>query len=47
VKALVRSFLERARAGDERPPDPRTPRESEIVKLVAEGYTTREIADSS
>jgi DNA-binding NarL/FixJ family response regulator len=46
VKALVRSFLERVRAGDTVSPDPLTPRESEIVKLVAEGYTTCEIADT-
>jgi DNA-binding NarL/FixJ family response regulator len=45
VQALVRSFLERAREGEEVPYDPLTPRESEIVKLVAEGYTTRQIAD--
>jgi DNA-binding NarL/FixJ family response regulator len=46
VQALVRSFLERARNGEEVAADPLTPRESEIVKLVAEGYTTREIADT-
>jgi DNA-binding NarL/FixJ family response regulator len=46
VQALVRSFLERARDGEEVSTDPLTPRESEIVKLVAEGYTTREIADT-
>jgi DNA-binding NarL/FixJ family response regulator len=46
VQALVRSFLERARDGEEVSADPLTPRESEIVKLVAEGYTTREIADT-
>ena len=45
VRALVRSFLERARDGEEVSDDPLTPRESEIVKLVAEGHTTREIAD--
>jgi DNA-binding NarL/FixJ family response regulator len=45
VQALVRTFLERVREGEEVPYDPLTPRESEIVKLVAEGYTTRQIAD--
>jgi len=44
VSALVRSHLER---GDETAEfDPLTPRESEVVKLVAEGMTTREIADA-
>ena len=45
VQALVRTFLERVREGEEVRYDPLTPRESEIVKLVAEGYTTRQIAD--
>ena len=27
------------------PEDPLSPRESEVVKLIAEGHTTREIAD--
>jgi DNA-binding NarL/FixJ family response regulator len=45
VQALVRSFLERVREGEEVASDPLTPRESEIVKLVAEGHTTRQIAD--
>jgi DNA-binding NarL/FixJ family response regulator len=44
VTALVRAHLERA--GDEAEFDPLTPRESEVVKLVAEGMTTREIADA-
>jgi DNA-binding NarL/FixJ family response regulator len=45
VKALVRDYLERAAAGEELPDDPLTPRESEIVKLIAEGHTSREIAE--
>jgi DNA-binding NarL/FixJ family response regulator len=45
VKALVRDFLKQAREGADLAEDPLTPRESEIVKLVAESYTTREIAD--
>jgi DNA-binding NarL/FixJ family response regulator len=44
VTALVRTHLERG--GDETAFDPLTPRESEVVKLVAEGLTTREIADA-
>jgi DNA-binding NarL/FixJ family response regulator len=46
VRALIRDHLERAREGDEIPVDPLTPRESEIVKLIAEGNTSREIADT-
>jgi len=45
VKALVRDHLERAKHGEEVPEDPLSPRESEVVKLIAEGHTTREIAD--
>ena len=35
----------RAADGEELPDDPLTARESEIVKLIAEGHTSREIAD--
>jgi DNA-binding NarL/FixJ family response regulator len=45
VKALVRDYLKRAADGEELPDDPLTARESEIVKLIAEGHTSREIAD--
>jgi DNA-binding NarL/FixJ family response regulator len=44
VTALVRSHLERG--GEDAEFDPLTPRESEVVKLVAEGMTTREIAEA-
>jgi len=44
VTALVRAHLERG--GDDAEFDPLTPRESEVEKLVAEGMTTREIADA-
>ena len=46
VRALVREFLDRVRRGDTVSDDPLTPRESEIVKLVAEGYSSREIAET-
>jgi DNA-binding NarL/FixJ family response regulator len=46
VTALIRDYLDRAGAGDEVSADPLTPREVEIVKLVAEGNTTDEIADT-
>jgi len=42
VAALIREYLERG-PGDV-PDDPLTPRESEVVKLIAEGLTSREIA---
>jgi DNA-binding NarL/FixJ family response regulator len=44
VRALVRDFLERGRRGEDMPEDPLTPRELEVVKLIAEGNTTKEIA---
>jgi DNA-binding NarL/FixJ family response regulator len=46
VKALIREHLERARSGEDPPADPLSPRESEVVKLVAEGYTTKNIAET-
>ena len=44
VAALVREHLDRAREGDAASLDPLTPRELEVVKLVAEGHTSDEIA---
>jgi len=44
VTALIRDYLERARDGDLPPEDPLTPRESEIVKLIGEGHSSKEIA---
>jgi DNA-binding NarL/FixJ family response regulator len=43
VTALIRDYLDR---GDTAPADPLTPRELEIVKLVAEGRTSEEIAQA-
>jgi DNA-binding NarL/FixJ family response regulator len=43
VAALIRDYLDR---GDTAPADPLTPRELEIVKLVAEGRTSEEIAQA-
>jgi DNA-binding NarL/FixJ family response regulator len=45
VTALIRDYLERARDGDLPPDDPLTPRESEIVKLIAEGHSSKGIAE--
>ncbi|HXV96584.1 MAG TPA: response regulator transcription factor [Gaiellaceae bacterium] len=43
VSALIRNYLEGGR-GDEAPGTVLTPRESEILKLVAEGHSSKEIA---
>jgi DNA-binding NarL/FixJ family response regulator len=43
VTTLIRSHLERRR--DEPGHDPLSPREREVVKLIAEGHSGREIAD--
>jgi DNA-binding NarL/FixJ family response regulator len=45
VTALVNDYLRRARNGGE-PRDPLTPREAEVIKLVAESYTNRQIAEA-
>jgi DNA-binding NarL/FixJ family response regulator len=44
VATLVRDYLEGARLGEEPPRDPLTARELEVVKLIAEGHTSEEIA---
>ncbi|HEY6395819.1 MAG TPA: response regulator transcription factor [Solirubrobacteraceae bacterium] len=46
VTALIRDYLERARRGEAVPEDPLTPRELQVVKLIAEGYTSDEIASA-
>lgn len=46
VRALVRDYLERARRGETlASQEPLTPRELEIVKLIAEAHTNDEIAE--
>jgi DNA-binding NarL/FixJ family response regulator len=44
-RALVRDYVLRARAGEELAEDPLTPREQQIVKLIAESNTNRQIAE--
>jgi DNA-binding NarL/FixJ family response regulator len=44
VSSLVRDLIERA-APEDGPLDVLTPRESQVVKLIAEAYTSKEIAD--
>jgi DNA-binding NarL/FixJ family response regulator len=46
AKALVREYIDGVRDGVKVPQDPLTPRESEVVKLIGEGHTTREIAEA-
>jgi DNA-binding NarL/FixJ family response regulator len=46
VAALIREYLEASREGGMQREDPLTPREVEVVKLIAESYTTREIAET-
>jgi DNA-binding NarL/FixJ family response regulator len=44
VATLVRDYLDGARLGEAPPEDPLTARELEVVKLIAEGHTSEEIA---
>ncbi|MFC8080002.1 response regulator [Streptomyces sp. NPDC057307] len=45
VTALIRNYLDRVRQGDGVPEKAVTAREEEILKLVAEGHSSKEIAD--
>ncbi|MER5879492.1 MULTISPECIES: response regulator transcription factor [unclassified Streptomyces] len=45
VTALVRTYLDRLRDGEEPPDQVLTPREEEVLKLVAEGHSSKEIAE--
>jgi DNA-binding NarL/FixJ family response regulator len=44
VRTLMREYLDRAADGEAVREDPLTPREREVVKLVAEAYSSEEIA---
>jgi DNA-binding NarL/FixJ family response regulator len=44
IRALVRDHLDRARQGEQLSGDPLSDRELEVVKLIAEGHTSRQIA---
>ena len=44
-RALVRDYVQRVRAGEDVSEDPLTPREQQIVKLIAESHTNRQIAE--
>jgi DNA-binding NarL/FixJ family response regulator len=45
MTALIRDFLHHARNNRELRENPLTARETEVVKLIAEGHTSRQIAD--
>ena len=45
TSTLVRDYLERVRRGERLPPGPLTPREQEVVKLIAEGRSSKDIAE--
>ncbi|TWD79879.1 LuxR family two component transcriptional regulator [Kribbella amoyensis] len=44
MSALVRDYLDRVRRGERVPGQVLTPREDEVVKLIAEGHSSKEIA---
>jgi DNA-binding NarL/FixJ family response regulator len=44
IEALIRDYLARTEGAEASPADELTPRETEVVKLIAEGYSSREIA---
>ena len=44
VTALIRDYLQRARSGGEAPRDPLSPRELQVLKLIAEAQTSDQIA---
>ncbi len=46
VTALIRDYLQRNRQGERIPNSILTPREEEIVKLIAEGHSSKEIAET-
>lgn len=46
LTTLISDYLQRNRNGDRIPNSLLTPREEEIVKLIAEGHSSREIADT-
>ncbi|GAB3830724.1 response regulator transcription factor [Kribbella italica] len=44
MSTLVRDYLDRVRRGERLPGQVLTPREDEVVKLIAEGHSSKEIA---
>ncbi|AVT33639.1 MULTISPECIES: response regulator transcription factor [unclassified Plantactinospora] len=46
ITALIRDYLHRARQGEKLPESILTPREEEIIKLIAEGNSAKQIAEA-
>jgi DNA-binding NarL/FixJ family response regulator len=46
LSALMRNYLARARRGEDPPARVLTPREDEVLKLIAEGHSSKDIADT-
>jgi len=46
ITALIRDYLDRDRVGDRMPESILTPREEQITKLIAEGNSAKDIAES-
>lgn len=46
TRAIVATYLERLRRGERLPKQQLTPRETEVTKLIAEGYSSQDIADA-
>lgn len=46
LTTLMRSHLERLRRGESPPENPLTPREDEVLKLIAEGHPSKSIAET-
>ncbi|WP_413774913.1 response regulator [Actinocorallia sp. A-T 12471] len=46
MTALIRDYLQREKQGERLPDSILTPREEEVVKLIAEGNSTKEIAET-
>ncbi|MEU6661940.1 response regulator transcription factor [Streptomyces sp. NPDC046821] len=46
VTALIRNYLDRVREGDEAPDSILTAREEEVLKLIAEGHSSKDIAET-
>jgi DNA-binding NarL/FixJ family response regulator len=46
MTSLIRDYLSQARDHERIREDPLTPREREVVKLIAESYSTKQIADT-
>ncbi|HET9719622.1 MAG TPA: response regulator transcription factor [Solirubrobacteraceae bacterium] len=46
VRTLIREYLEQVGRGEAAPEDPLTPRELQVVKLIAEGLSSDQIAEA-